>query len=158
MNQSTSPEMGRSLVVTILRKKCRFLYGYTSISEYMWIYILKIRDENPFNDYHKIGISGNVNERVEYIRKSMKESGLRASIQVRHKSYIIGAYFLEQALHKILRRKQKRMPVTVSGYTEFFDLNFLNILPIIWVIMLIEYCQFLLLLQTILWVISLIIN
>lgn len=122
----------------------------------MWIYVLKIRDENPFNDYHKIGISGNIPNRVEYIKRSLKESGLRAEVTVRFKAYIIGAYFLEQGLHRALRRKRKKMPVTVSGYTEFFDLNFLNILPVIWVIGIIEFTQFILLLQTIVWVLSLI--
>lgn len=108
----------------------------------MWIYLLKIRDENPFNDYHKIGISSNVKVRVEYIRASLREAGLHDNVKVRFKAYIVGAYFVEQMLHKMYRRKRKSMPKTVSGYTEFFDLNFITIYPIIWILTVIQFIQF----------------
>lgn len=120
----------------------------------MWIYILKIRDENPFNDYHKIGISGDIPNRVEYIKRSLKESGLRSEVKVRFRAYIIGAYFLEQSLHRLLKRKRRKMPVTVSGYTEFFDLNFINIIPVILIIQITEFIQF----MGVLYLLSLIIN
>ena len=107
----------------------------------MWIYIFKIKDDNPFNDYHKIGISGDVRTRLSYIKRSLKEAGLRDDIQVRFKAWIIGAYFVEQFLHRVYKRKRKRMPEKVAGYTEFFDLNFINVLPIILFLSLLEFSQ-----------------
>ena len=100
------------------------------------LYILKY-DPNPMNSIYKVGITGKTaNERCDEIRRTLSNG----RIKVVWEGKFLGAYFIEQFIHTMLSAINVRMPETVSGYTEFFDLNWLSVKVLIW---LLEVYQFL---------------
>lgn len=112
------------------------------------LYILKY-DTTPYNSIFKIGITGKTAEaRCAEIQKTLTNG----SLKVRWKGRFVGAYFIEQTLHVIYSHKNVRMPEHVSGYTEFFDLNWFNVS---FLIFLLEVYQvvFLLTTLTVIWIV-----
>lgn len=87
------------------------------------LYILKY-DPNPYNSIFKIGITGKTAQaRCDEIRRTLSNG----RIEVRWQGKFIGAYFIEQSLHVLFAPFNVRMPETVSGHTEFFDLNWVSV-------------------------------
>lgn len=100
------------------------------------LYILKY-DPNPLNSIYKVGITGKTADaRCDEIRRTLSNG----RIKVIWEGKFLGAYFIEQFIHTMLSSINVRMPETVSGYTEFFDLNWLSVKVLIW---LLEVYQFL---------------
>lgn len=85
------------------------------------LYILKY-DKNKINSLYKIGITSfTAQHRCNEIQKTMKEGKL--SVYWHRKFF--AAYFIEQSLHLLFKPFHAPQPEYVSGYTEFFDLNFI---------------------------------
>lgn len=100
------------------------------------LYILRY-DPNPLNSIYKVGITGKTADaRCDEIRRTLTNG----RIKVIWEGKFLGAYFIEQFIHTILSSINVRMPETVSGYTEFFDLNWISVKVLIW---LLEVYQFL---------------
>lgn len=84
------------------------------------LYILKY-DKNKINSLYKIGITSfTAQHRCNEIQKTMKEGKLSVYW---HRKFL-AAYFIEQSLHLFFKPFHAPQPEYVSGYTEFFDLNF----------------------------------
>ncbi len=85
------------------------------------LYIMKY-DPNPINSVYKIGITRNIEERKKGIQRTLTNQ----SLTIYWQGKFIFAYPIEQITHAFLSPFNYPMPVTVSGYTEFFDLNWLS--------------------------------
>jgi Meiotically up-regulated gene 113 len=86
------------------------------------LYIMKY-DISAVNSVYKIGITGDLSRRFETIERSLGNK--RLSIVWTAK--FIFAYPLEQMLHIVFKPLHYDMPATLSGYTEFFDLNVFSV-------------------------------
>lgn len=85
------------------------------------LYILKY-DKNKINSLYKIGITSfTAQHRCNEIQKTMKEGKLSVYW---HRKFL-AAYIIEQTLHVFFKPFHAPQPEYVSGYTEFFDLNFI---------------------------------
>ena len=89
------------------------------------LYIFK-HNPTPYNSIYKIGMT---RDKETLARRAIKVRSTlnNDSLTIRWYGRFLGAYFVEQLLHIIFAHKNVQMPVTVSGYTEFFDLNWFNV-------------------------------
>jgi len=92
------------------------------------VYIMKLA-ESPWNDIHKIGWTNRPDPelRADEVRDSLYKSDIEGTLSVLFCEWFLFAWTLEQLLHIWYKNKNVEMPPTVSGYTEFFDLNFFNV-------------------------------
>ena len=110
------------------------------------LYIMKLKD-SPFNDIHKIGITKRPDPelRADEVRDSLIQSGIDGELKVIFCDWFLFAWTIEQLLHIYYKNRNVDMPVTVSGYTEFFDLNtFIVNLALIPFLRVLQFAQFLL--------------
>jgi hypothetical protein len=88
------------------------------------LYILKY-DVSVFNSYYKIGITTRTaEERCQEVKDSMGKSN---DISVYWHGKFIGAYAIEQFLHTFFAPFNVQMSPSISGYTEFFDLDWVSV-------------------------------
>lgn len=107
------------------------------------LYILRY-DPNPINSIFKVGItSKSAQERCDDIRRTLNNG----HIKVIWEGKFIGAYFIEQSIHTFLAPFNVRMPEHVSGYTEFFDLNWLSVRILIAILEIYQFLFFMLVLS-----------
>jgi hypothetical protein len=85
--------------------------------------------ESPWNDIHKIGYTKREDPelRADEIRDSLYQSDIEGELTVLFCEWFLLAWTLEQLLHIWFKSKNVLLPPTVSGYTEFFDLNFISV-------------------------------
>ena len=86
------------------------------------LYIMRF-SPNPMNSIYKIGITRNIEKRRNDISNTLPNNILK----VVWTGKFLLAYFVEQFLHAMLSPINVYMPEHVSGYTEFFDLNWFTV-------------------------------
>lgn len=103
------------------------------------LYILKY-DVSAFDSYYKIGITTRTaEERCQEVKDSL---GKNNDISVYWHGKFIGAYAIEQSLHTFFALSNVEMPSSVSGYTEFFDLDWVRVGILIRVLSIVQYTTF----------------
>ena len=92
------------------------------------VYIMKLA-ESPWNDIHKIGYTKRPDPelRADEVRDSLYKSDIEGKLTVLFCEWFLLAWTLEQMLHIWYKPKNVLLPPTVSGYTEFFDLNLFSV-------------------------------
>ena len=109
------------------------------------VYIMKLA-ESPWNDIHKIGYTNRPDPelRADEVRDSLYKSDIEGTLSVLFCEWFLFAWTLEQLLHIWYKDKKVAMPPTVSGHTEFFDLNLFSVnLGLIPFLRFLHYIQFL---------------
>ena len=119
------------------------------------LYILKY-DVSIFNSYYKIGItSRTAEERCQEVKDSM---GKNNDISVYWHGKFIGAYTIEQLLHTFFAPFNVRMSPSISGYTEFFDLDWVSVGILIRILRFAQYTIFSLTFAASMWSFLLLLN
>lgn len=83
---------------------------------------------SPLNSIHKIGWTNRrAEKRMREVQVTLELANYKGQLEILFEQYFILAYPLEQFLHLIYRGKRYDMDRRVSGWSEFFDLNFLSV-------------------------------